>query len=130
MNNAVQHFEIYADDPEKLKQFYQQVFGWKINGVPGMEYWMIQAAPVGDKGMPTEPGTINGGLMKRPMPEARMWINYVTVGSVDETVKQIQRRGGQVVRARFAIPKMGWAAIVTDPEMNTFGLWQNDPNAA
>lgn len=68
--------------------------------------------------------------MKRPMPDARAWMNYVTVASIDETASQIQRRGGQVLRSKFAIPKMGWAAVVADPEMNVFGLWQNDRTAA
>jgi predicted enzyme related to lactoylglutathione lyase len=130
MHNVVQHFEIYADSPEKLAGFYQDVFGWKIATVPGMEYWMIQASPSNEKGMPVEPGTINGGLMRRPMPDARAWMNYVTVASIDETTRQIQRRGGQVLRSKFAIPRMGWAAVVADPEMNPFGLWQSDPTAA
>lgn len=26
----VQHFEISANDPEKLAAFYEKVFGWKI----------------------------------------------------------------------------------------------------
>ena len=26
----VVHFEIYTDDPEAVRPFYQDVFGWKI----------------------------------------------------------------------------------------------------
>jgi predicted enzyme related to lactoylglutathione lyase len=130
MPNEVAHFEIYGDDPQKLAGFYGNLFGWKIQTVPGMEYWMIHTVPTDDKGMPTKPGSINGGLMKRPMPDARAWMNYVTVQSLDEAVKKVRSLGGQVMRERVPVPKMGWFAIVADPEMNVFGIWQDDPNAA
>jgi hypothetical protein len=129
MPNPVQHFEIYGDNPEKLAEFYKKVFGWNISKAPNMDYWMVGTAPSNDKGMPTEPGMINGGMMKRPMPDARAWMNYVTVDSLDEATKKLQAAGGQVFRPRTAVPKMGWFAIVSDPEQNVFGIWQSDPNA-
>ncbi len=129
MSNPVAHFEIYGDDPQKLAGFYQDLFGWKIESVPGMEYWMISTVPTDDKGMPTQPGGINGGMMKRPMPEARQWLNYVSVPSLDTAVEKLRSLGGSVLRAKTPVPKMGWFAVVADPEMNTFGIWQDDPNA-
>jgi predicted enzyme related to lactoylglutathione lyase len=130
MANPVQHFEIYGDNPEKLAEFYTHVFGWRVSKVPNMDYWMLGTAPTDERGMPTQPGTINGGLMKRPMPEARAWVNYVTVTSLDEAIKALQAAGGTVLRGRTVVPKMGWFAIVADPEMNAFGIWQDDSNAA
>ena len=29
--NRVTHFEIYTDDPEAVRPFYQDVFGWKFH---------------------------------------------------------------------------------------------------
>jgi predicted enzyme related to lactoylglutathione lyase len=130
MANPVQHFEIYGDNPEKLASFYKDVFGWSVSKAPNMDYWMLGTAPTDDKGKPTQPGSINGGLMKRPMPDARAWMNYVTVPSLDEAIKKLQAAGGQVLRPRSAVATMGWFAIVADPEMNVFGVWQNDPKAA
>ncbi len=128
MPNPVAHFEIYGDDPVKLAGFYRDLFGWKISEAPG-EYWVIHTVPTNEKGQATAPGGINGGLMKRPMPEARSWFNYVTVESLDASIKRVQSLGGKVVRPKSPVPKMGWFAVVTDPEMNTFGIWQDDPNA-
>jgi predicted enzyme related to lactoylglutathione lyase len=52
------HFEIEADKPEQLAQFYEQVFGWKLEKWVGpMDYWMI----ITGKNEPS----INGGLLKR-----------------------------------------------------------------
>lgn len=129
MADPVQHFEVYGDDPEKLASFYREVFDWKFEPVPGMEYWTITTTPKDEKGVPTKPGAINGGLLKRPMPDARAWVNYVTVKSLEETLGILQRQGGKVVRSKTAVPKMGYFAIVADPEMNTFGIWQDDSSA-
>ncbi len=95
-----------------------------------MDYWLIRTAPTDAKGMPTQTGGINGGLMKRPMPDARNWMNYVTVTSLDETLRKAQGMGAAVLRPKSAVPKMGWFAVVADPEMNVFGIWQDDANAA
>ena len=62
MPNPVAHFEIYGDDPVKLAEFYQGLFGWKIDQVPGTEYWLIQTVPTDAQGQPNSPGGINGGL--------------------------------------------------------------------
>jgi predicted enzyme related to lactoylglutathione lyase len=131
MPDSVQHFEIMGDNPEKLASFYEEVFDWKFEPVPGMEYWAIKTVETDEKNMPTKPGAINGGLMKRPMPDApRAFVNYVTVKSLEESLGLLQRQGGTVIRPKSAVPKMGWFAVVTDPEMNVFGIWQDDKNAA
>lgn len=130
MPNPVAHFEIYGDDPATLAGFYKSLFGWTIDKAPGMDYWMIRTVATDAQGHPTAPGSINGGMMKRPMPDARAWLNYVTVKSIDDTVKQAQSIGAQVARPKSAIPKMGWFAILLDPEQNIFAIWQDDPNAA
>jgi predicted enzyme related to lactoylglutathione lyase len=54
----VVHFEINANDPEKLTEFYEQVFNWKFEKWKGpMEYWLIMTGE-------NEPG-IDGGLSRR-----------------------------------------------------------------
>ena len=39
--NSVVHFEIYADDPDKLVKFYTSLFDWTIERMPGMDYRLI-----------------------------------------------------------------------------------------
>jgi predicted enzyme related to lactoylglutathione lyase len=129
MPNPVSHFEIFGDDPTKLAGFYKGLFGWQIDKAPGMDYWMIHTVATNAQGQPTAPGGINGGMIKRPMPDARAWLNYVSVESIDNTVKQAQGMGAQVMRPKSAVPKMGWFAILLDPEKNVFAIWQADPKA-
>jgi uncharacterized protein len=125
MPNAIMHFEIPADDVERAKRFYERVFGWKIEQYPmppGQEYWGVTAKDSNDQG-------INGGLMKRNMPD-QPFTNYVTVNSIDVMIPVVQSNGG-----RLALPKqeigggMGWIAAFLDPENNLIGLHQAGPNA-
>ncbi len=123
MDAPVVHFEIPAQNPEKLSGFYTGIFGWKIEKVPGMEYWMVNT-----KSNKEAPG-INGGLMKK-MNEGQVPTNYVNVSSVDDWSKKVTAAGGQVIMPKSPVPQMGWFAVCLDPEGNVFGLWQDDPRAA
>ena len=41
-SDSIVWFEIPADDVERAKSFYGELFGWKIERFPGpMEYWHI-----------------------------------------------------------------------------------------
>jgi hypothetical protein len=92
MMPRVIHFEINADDPKRAVEFYETVFGWKINKWEGpAEYWLINT---GDE---KEPG-INGAIMER-MDKATT-INTVEVPSVDEYVKKIVKTGGKQVEQK------------------------------
>ncbi len=131
MDHGVVHFEIVADDPEKLATFYSDLFGWKIQQVPmeGMPYWMVQTVESDEQGMPRQPGGINGGITKKMSPDHRP-INYVFVESVSDYVARAQQLGATVLMDKTPIPGMGYFAQVTDPQGNYFGLFQGDPTAS
>lgn len=121
MADSVTHFEIYADEPEKLVDFYRTLFDWRIEKAQGVDYFFIQTAP--------QPGAMRGGLLHRPIEGPRSWVHYVHVDSLDERLERLQRLGGHVVHPKTAVPKTGWYAIVEDPQGNIFALFQPDPNA-
>jgi predicted enzyme related to lactoylglutathione lyase len=122
MAASVTHFEIYAEDLGALAEFYRELFGWRIEKAPGVDYYMIQTGATGANGL-------RGGLTYRPIEGPRSWVHYVSVESLDETVRRLEQLGGSVVRGRTAVPKVAWYAVVADPEGNIFALWQQDPNA-
>jgi uncharacterized protein len=102
---TIVHFEIPADDVDRSKKFYSDLFGWKIEKWPGpvsreMEYWMITTTDEkGDK-------ALGGGMMKRMHSEHQV-TNYIDVKSVDEYSSKVQKIGGKVVVPKMAVPGMG-----------------------
>jgi predicted enzyme related to lactoylglutathione lyase len=124
LDHTVVHFEIPADDVEKLRKFYSELFGWKIEKMPGpVEYYGIETVPVDAKGMPERPG-VNGGMMKKQYPDHKP-VNYITVESVDEYVKKIEVLGGRVIVPKMEVPGIGWWALALDPEGNQFAILQS-----
>ncbi len=122
MTSSVTHFEIYAEEPVKLAEFYRTLFGWQIDQAPGIDYWRINTAN-GDA------RATGGGMLFRPIPGPRSWVHYVHVQSVDEALGRILELGGSVVRPKAAVPKTAWYAVVSDPQGNIFAVWQADPLA-
>jgi len=113
-------FEIYAEQPAKLADFYRILFGWQIDREPGLDYWRIRT------GRSRTPGK---GMAYRPALGPNSWLHYVNVPSLDDTLALVERLGGTIVRPKTAVPKTAWYGIVTDPEGNMFGIWEADPTA-
>ncbi|UCD12887.1 MAG: VOC family protein [Thermoplasmatales archaeon] len=117
------HFDIPADDIERAKKFYTELFGWKIEKAPGpMEYLFISTT--NEKG---EEG-VGGGMTKRDKPHETI-TNFVDVPSVDEYSVKVEKLGGKVVVPKMTVPNFGYLAVCLDTENNTFGLWESDPNS-
>jgi len=124
VDHTIVHFEILANDVEKLRKFYAELFGWKIEKLPGpMEYWSIETVPVDECGMLVRPG-VNGGMMKRENPEQKA-LNYIAVESVDEYTKKIKALGGKVIVPKHEIPRIGWWSLALDPEGNAFAIFES-----
>jgi len=56
-------------------------------------------------------------------------VNTIDVPSCDEFVRKAEAAGGKVALPKMAVPGVGWLAYCLDPEGNTFGLMQRDPEA-
>ena len=125
------HFEIQADDVERAKAFYGAAFGWEFqdwSGATGTTYWGIVTGP------DDQPG-INGGLQQRPAPAPELgqgtnaYVCTMQVDDYDESERRILDAGGQVALPKMALTGMAWQGYYIDPEGNTFGIHQPDPEA-
>ena len=124
VDHTIVHFEIPAEDIDKLRRFYSKLFGWKIEAMPGFtDYWNIETVPIDDKGMLMRPG-VNGGMMKKQNPEHKL-IYYIAVESVDVYSRKIEELGGKITVPKQEVPGVGWWAFALDPEGNLFGIFQN-----
>jgi predicted enzyme related to lactoylglutathione lyase len=85
--NSVTHFEIFAEEPANLVEFYRNLLGWQIEKAPGVDYWRIQTAPAGAV-------SINDGLTFRPIPGPHSWVHYLCVQSLEQTLEQLLKLGG------------------------------------
>lgn len=123
MSGEVVHFELPAKDLARARKFYQKTFGWKMESVPEMDYTLVQTARVDRKGMPRDPGTINGGMAERGGP-LKTTVVTVLVTNIDATVRKVARAGGRLVRKKMSIGPMGFVAYISDTEGNVVGLFQ------
>ena len=130
--SRVVHFEIQADDVERAKTFYASVFDWAFEDYSqftGAAYWGVVTGPE------DQPG-INGGLLPRPAPTpgegqgTNAFVCTVGVVDYDDAERRILDAGGRVALPKMALPGMAWQGYYLDPEGNTFGIHQPDPEAA
>lgn len=123
VDHTIVHFEIPADDAEKLRRFYTELFGWKIEKSPGpIPYWVIETVPADEQGTPLRLG-VNGGMYKKDNPELKS-VNYISVESIDEYIEKIKALGGTIVQPKQEVPDVGWIAVALDPEGNQFAILQ------
>jgi uncharacterized protein len=115
------HFEIPVDDPERAERFYGAIFGWKFQRFDGAPSYYGMAT-TGEE----NPG-INGALFQRS--DIRETSLTMSVGSIEDTLREVEKHGGSVVQGKTPIPSMGWYATCKDSEGNVFGLFTEDSHA-
>jgi uncharacterized protein len=122
----VAHFAINADDVNRARRFYEQVFGWRFEawGPPGF----LQVST----GTDSQPG-IRGALQKRrELIAGQPTIGYecsVSVADVDAVAAAVVANGGSIIIPRTLIPTVGHLIFVRDTEGNVVGAMQFDPDA-
>ncbi len=119
---TIVHFDLPADNPQRAKKFYEELFNWKLDLAPEMEYYLVET-----KGLDGGQG-VGGGMTKRQSPEQQI-TNYIGVDSVDRYMARVEELGGKVVMPKQTVPGWGYLAVCMDTENNTFGLWEEDKNA-
>ena len=112
------HFAINADDVERAKTFYEQVFGWKFNAWGPPKFYQIQTG----RGAETQP--VRAALQGRRTFPGEAPIGYectISVESIDETAKKVAAAGGVVVLPKSVIVGVGALMFFKDTEGNIFG---------
>jgi predicted enzyme related to lactoylglutathione lyase len=111
--SSIVHFETPADDLQRAKTFYIDLFGWKFEGVQDMDYMMVDTYG------------LSGGMIKRMQPDQQIFVQ-IGVPSVDEYSAKVEKLGGKILVPKKAIPGMGYFAICMDIENNVFGIVETD----
>jgi uncharacterized protein len=124
--NKVVHFEIPADDRDRVKKFYSEAFDWDLQDQAFGEdvYTMAITSPLDENYMHKEKGAINGGIYTRTS-ELPNPIIVISVPYIDEHIPKIEAAGGKLVVPKGEVPEMGYYAYFKDSEGNLMGLWED-----
>lgn len=120
MPNDVVHFAIHADDCERAKAFYQEVFGWSFQPWGPPDFWLIQTSPTG----------IRGALQKRRGAAGSGMGGYectIAVTDVKATAAAIESAGGKLMHPPFHIERVGTVVQFSDTEGNLACAMQYEP---
>ena len=123
MESRVVHFEIQADDINRAKKFYENVFNWQIDQIMtaeqgGMDYYGLKTGADGTPG-------INGGMYQRPADKKITTFDCtIQVDDIDKAIEGVKANGGKLVGEKMEIPGVGWFITGNDTEGNKFGIMQ------
>jgi len=125
--NPVVHFEIPAENKNRMVKFYSTVFGWQTQQLgPEMgEYVVVSTTESGDDGRPKMTGAINGGFYQKTDDLNTQHTSLViAVDDVNESIKKIKNGGGTVLGEPMDIPGVGKYISFIDTEGNRLSILQ------
>jgi predicted enzyme related to lactoylglutathione lyase len=107
--------QLNTSDPDQAREFYSQLFGWRVESVAGGDqpYWGLFN---GER--------LNGGMMQLP-PGAGApshWLVYFGIDDMDAAADQISESGGTVMVPKTEVPG-GHFLVARDPQGAVFGLF-------
>ena len=111
----VVHVELPAENVQGASQFYQDLFGWKMEHAAEFDYTMW------------EDGSGYGGGFNKVSEEtpAGQVIVYIHSDDIEADLKKVEDLGGTVVTPHTPIPGVGASARVADTEGNIIGLYES-----
>ncbi len=118
MANPVGWFEIYVDDIQRAKKFYEGVFQTRLTRLESSELEMW-AFPLNKN----QPGS-SGSLIHMPgfSPGRNSIIIYFNCKDCSTEESRIPTLGGSIVKPKFSIGHNGFITLAYDTEGNMIGL--------
>jgi len=125
--NPVVHFEMPAENRERMARFYSEAFGWQTQMMgPEMgDYVVVTTTETGDDGRPKQPGAINGGFYpKKPDWPAQYPSVVIAVDDIRAAMKKVSDAGGKVLGDPMEITGVGTYVSFFDTEGNRVSILQ------
>lgn len=130
--NPVVHFEMPAENRQRMADFYSKTFGWKTQLLgKDMGNYVIATTTESDEKGPKKPGAINGGFFPKSddMP-AQYPSVVVAVDDINDSMKKVMKAGGKVLGDPMEIPGIGQYVSFFDTEGNRVSMLQPDPRTS
>jgi uncharacterized protein len=117
-NHPIVHVEFSARDREEAGKFYADLFDWKIEQLPEMNYATFDDG----KGL-------GGGF--NPLTDdnpAGTICAYVQSDDIEADLTRAAKLGGKIIQHKMEIPMTGWFGLFADPTGNIVGLYTAMPH--
>lgn len=125
--NPVVHFEMPAQDRNRMAVFYANAFGWKTRmlGEDMGNYVVVQTTETDEDGMIQNPGAINGGFYPKneEAPDQHPSL-VIGVEDIHEAMDNIMAAGGTLLGEPVEIQGYGWYVSFYDSEGNKVSVMQ------
>jgi predicted enzyme related to lactoylglutathione lyase len=124
--NPVVHFEMPAENRQRMADFYSKTFGWQTQMLgQDMGNYVVATTTESDEKGPKKPGAINGGFFtKTPDMPAQYPSVVVAVDDIKESMKKVTQAGGKVLGEPMNIPGIGQYVSFFDTEGNRVSMLQ------
>ncbi len=117
-NNPVGWFEIYVQDVNRAKAFYESVFQTKLQKLnsPEVELWSfpMDMKSVGAAGALVKMDGVHSG--------GNSVVIYFMCEDCAVEEERVTKSGGRIVRSKMSIGEHGFISLVFDTEENMIGL--------
>lgn len=120
-NNPVTWFEIYVNDMDRAKKFYETIFASEMTEmtVPDGMNMKMTAFPFQEGSPNTTGALVQSSDMKAG---GNSTLVYFETDDCLAEQNRVEQAGGKVAMPKFAIGQYGFCSICIDTEGNMFGL--------
>ena len=126
--NRVVHFEMPADDADRVTRFYSDVFGWQMQQMgPEFGDYIVATTTESDEAGPRNPGAINGGFFPKSSGQPPIPSVVIEVDDITAHMNKVRDAGGQIVGEPQEIPGIGQFVVFVDTEGNRVSMIQPPP---
>ncbi|MPZ21990.1 MAG: VOC family protein [Dehalococcoidia bacterium] len=113
--------EFPADNIERARLFYEQVFGWRMQHLPEIDYTLILDPETESTGG----GDFIGGITARNADVNRTVVPIITVTSIAAHIEKAEAAGGKILTRRTEVGEYGFSSYLEDSEGNVICLWED-----
>lgn len=110
--------DLSTPDVQAADDFYERVFGWSAEELPGGGYWIFERGDDAIAGLAplTEEQETTGQHLD--------WATYVAVDDADAAAARVRELGGTVTAEPFDVDGAGRMAAIADPQGARLLLWE------
>jgi predicted enzyme related to lactoylglutathione lyase len=123
---TLNYLQVPAIDLDESATFYEEVFGWQINRSPSVAQSSDEPQS-GYVGFVDSSGQVGGEFVlgREPSREPGL-LPSILVDSIDTTLDEVVKHGGEMVRPRTPIVEgTDWQAMFRDPAGNAMALFES-----